>query len=48
VGQVKLSSLDFSHVEYIKNKKNNRKKRKVGSAKDLKGMNDFGIGIKTK
>lgn len=44
VGQVRLSSFDFSHVEYGKNKKD-KKVSKIGSADDLKNLNDLGLPI---
>lgn len=47
VGQVRLASLDFSHVEY-KKEKNKPVKRKIRGAEDLKGLNDLGVGIKTR
>lgn len=44
VGQVRLSSFDFSHVEYLnKDKKSNV--GKIGSADDLKNLNDLGLPI---
>lgn len=44
VGQVRLSSFDFSHVEYL-NKDNNNKVGKIGGADDLKNLNDLGLPI---
>lgn len=44
VGQVRLSSFDFSHVEYL-NKGKNKKVSKIGSADDLKNLNDLGLPI---
>ena len=44
VGQVRLSSFDFSHVEYGKNK-NDKNVSKIGSADDLKNLNDLGLPI---
>ena len=43
VGQVRLSSFDFSHVEY--GNKNKKKVSKIGSADDLKNLNDLGMPI---
>lgn len=44
VGQIRLSSFDFSHVEYLnKNKKKNVSK--IGSADELKNLNDLGLPI---
>lgn len=45
VGQVRLSSFDFSHVEYGKNKRDKKKISKIGSADDLKNLNDLGLPI---
>ena len=44
VGQVRLSSFDFSHVEYL-NKDENNKVGKIGGADDLKNLNDLGLPI---
>lgn len=44
VGQVRLSSFDFSHVEYL-NKDKKNKVSKIGSADDLKNLNDLGLPI---
>ena len=44
VGQVRLSSFDFSYVEYL-NKNKNSKVGKIGSADDLKNLNDLGLPI---
>lgn len=43
VGQVRLSSVDFSHVQYLN--KNKKKVSKIGSADDLKNLNDLGLPI---
>mgnify|MGYP000156311611 FL=1 len=43
VGQVRLSSFDFSHVQYLN--KNKKKVSKIGSADDLKNLNDLGLPI---
>lgn len=43
VGQVRLSSFDFSHVQYLN--KNKKKVSKIGSADDLKNLNDLGLLI---
>lgn len=46
VGQVRLSSFDFSHVEYDQNKDNEKKNvSKIGCADDLKNLNDLGLPI---
>lgn len=52
VPQVRLASMDFTHVEYIsdkKTKRNGRGKRNnetvIGSADDLKRLNDLGLPI---
>ena len=43
VGQVRLSSFDLSHVQYLN--KNKKKVSKIGSAYDLKNLNDQGLPI---
>lgn len=43
VGQVRLSSFDFSHVQYLN--KDKKKVNKIGNADDLKNMNDLGLPI---
>lgn len=45
VGQVRLASVDFSHVEYKRDAEKNgkKKKKKVKGADDLK--NDLGVAI---
>lgn len=43
VGQVRLASFDFSHVEYID--KDKAKVKRIGGTKDLKNLNDLGIPI---
>lgn len=46
VPQIKLASIDFSHVEYLSDKKNKNNTGKViNSGDDLKNMNDLGIPI---
>lgn len=44
VGQVRLASFDFSHVEYLHD--NKKKVKRIGAADDLKGFNDLGLPIK--
>lgn len=49
VGQVRLSSFDFSHVEYGKSKDKKKKKvSRIGNADDLKNLNDLGLPIISK
>lgn len=43
VGQVKLSGLDFSHVEYLK--ENEKRTTTINGAEDLIAMNDLGVPI---
>lgn len=48
IPQIKLASIDFSHVEYLsENTKKNGEKRGtiINSGDDLKNMNDLGIPI---
>ena len=45
IGQVRLSSFDFSHVEYLNKDKKKKKVSKIGSADDLKNLNDLGMPI---
>ncbi|MCF0203042.1 MAG: hypothetical protein HUK08_06740 [Bacteroidaceae bacterium] len=45
VGQVRLSSIDFSHVEYLDDKGKNV--TEINSAEDLLMMTDLGTQIKT-
>lgn len=48
IPQIRLASIDFSHVEYLSEKtKSNRRKEKpvINSGDDLKNLNDLGIPI---
>ncbi len=45
VGQVRLSSFDFSHVEYGNKDKKKKKVNKISSVDDLKNLNDLGMPI---
>lgn len=46
IPQIKLASIDFSHVEYLSDKQNKNSAGKViNSGDDLKNMNDLGIPI---
>ena len=53
VPQVRLASMDFTHIEYLsdKEKKVNKKKNKaknatvINGAEDFKNLNDLGIPI---
>lgn len=45
IGQVRLSSFDFSHVEYGNKDKKKKKVSKIGSVDDLKNLNDLGMPI---
>ena len=45
VGQVRLSSFDFSHVEYGNKDKKRRRINKISSVDDLKNLNDLGMPI---
>lgn len=46
IPQIKLASIDFSHVEYLSDKKDKNNMGKViNSGDDLKNMNDLGIPI---
>lgn len=56
VPQVRLASMDFTHIEYLsdKEKKDNKKKNKakkaknatvINGAEDFKNLNDLGIPI---
>lgn len=53
VPQVRLASMDFTHIEYLSDKeiKDNKKKNKaknttvINSAEDFKNLNDLGIPI---
>lgn len=46
VGQVRLASFDFSHVEYTN--KDKPKNKKINSADDIRRFNDLGIPIMTR
>ena len=43
VAQVQLSAVDFSHIKY--NTKKDSNTHKIGSADDLKNLNDLGLPI---
>lgn len=43
IGQVRLSSFDFSHVIYLN--KDKKKVNRIGNADDLKNLNDLGLPI---
>lgn len=53
VPQVRLASMDFTHIEYLsdKEKNDNKKKNKaknttvINGAEDFKNLNDLGIPI---
>ena len=53
VPQVRLASMDFTHIEYLSDKeeKDNKKKNKaknttvINGAEDFKNLNDLGIPI---
>lgn len=53
VPQVRLASMDFTHIEYLsdKEKKDNKEKNKsknatvINGAEDFKNLNDLGIPI---
>lgn len=53
VPQVRLASMDFTHIEYLSDteRKDNKKKNKakkttvINSAEDFKNLNDLGIPI---
>ena len=45
VGQVRLSSFDFSHIEYCNKNDKKKKVSKIESADDLKNLNDLGLPI---
>ena len=53
VPQVRLASMDFTHIKYLSDKeeKDNKKKNKaknttvINSAEDFKNLNDLGIPI---
>lgn len=53
VPQVRLASMDFTHIEYLsdKEKQDNKKKNKaknttvINGAEDFKNLNDLGIPI---
>lgn len=45
VGQVRLSSFDFSHVECGNKDKKKKKVNKISSVDDLKNLNDLGMPI---
>lgn len=45
VGQVRLSSFDFSHVEYGNKDKKKKEVNKISSVDDLKNLNDLGMPI---
>ena len=45
VGHVRLSSFDFSHVKYGNKDEKKNKVSKIGSADDLKNLNDLGLPI---
>lgn len=53
VPQIRLASMDFTHIEYLsdKEKKDNKKKNKaksttvINGAEDFKNLNDLGIPI---
>ena len=45
VAQVRLASLDFSHVEYTDKDNNNQHTINIESADDLKNLSDLGFPI---
>lgn len=46
IPQIKLASIDFSHVEYLsENKSKKREGKVINSGDDLKNMNDLGVPI---
>lgn len=51
VPQVRLASMDFSHIEYLtekeksKNKKSLKNAKEINGAKDLRMLNDLGVPV---
>ncbi len=51
VPQVRLASMDFSHIEYLteneksKNKKSLKNAKEINGAKDLALLNDLGVPV---
>ena len=51
VGQIRLSGIDFSHIEYLDSDKTKKKKPivedeiTINSAEDLKNLTDLGMPI---
>lgn len=53
VPQIRLASMDFSHIEYLSDKEKNKRlksarlknAKKINGAEDLRLLNDFGVPI---
>lgn len=45
IPQIRLASMDFTHIEYLPDKNNASNTRTINSAEDLKNLNDLGVPI---
>lgn len=45
IPQIRLASMDFTHIEYLSDKSSANNVRTINSAEDLKNLNDLGAPI---